>query len=328
MTNAIEWVLYASAVVYITPFIGNKAVSWQWEAGAVAVFLAWFNCLLYLQRFDFFGIYVVMFLEILRTLVQVLCVFSILLIAFGMSFYMLLNKESNNAFSTPGLSLLRTSMMMFELDFMASFSDPYTDEDPTSLYFGGATIFLLVMFVLLMPILLMNLLIGLAVGDIESVQKNATLKRLAMQVELHTDLERKLPFRILDMVDKPEYTYYPNKCMSHVEKLCSKMSSLGDVTDLDIGSSLNHNSYLYEELYKQKTRIKDISSNLNKQYELLRLIVQKMEIHTEDDNRDEGFSESFESLGSLQKTKWIPAKHNLVRQSAVLSHWKQSMSDE
>ena len=44
-------------------------------------------------RFDFFGIYVVMFLEILRTLLQVLCVFSILLIAFGMAFYMLMNKE-------------------------------------------------------------------------------------------------------------------------------------------------------------------------------------------------------------------------------------------
>jgi len=34
----------------------------------------------------------------------------------------------------------------------------------------------------LMPILLMNLLIGLAVGDIESVRRNAQLKRLAMQV--------------------------------------------------------------------------------------------------------------------------------------------------
>lgn len=36
----------------------------------------------------------------------------------------------------------------------------------------------------LMPILLMNLLIGLAVGDIESVRRNAQLKRLAMQVSI------------------------------------------------------------------------------------------------------------------------------------------------
>ena len=44
-------------------------------------------------RFDLFGIYVVMFLEILKTLLQVLCVFSILLIAFGIAFFMLMNKE-------------------------------------------------------------------------------------------------------------------------------------------------------------------------------------------------------------------------------------------
>ena len=47
----------------------------------------------FVHRFDFFGIYVVMFLEILKTLLQVLCVFSILWIAFGMAFYMLMNKS-------------------------------------------------------------------------------------------------------------------------------------------------------------------------------------------------------------------------------------------
>jgi len=45
-----------------------------------------------------------------------------------------------------------------------------------------SSFFMLGMFMVLMPILLMNLLIGLAVGDIESVRRNAQLKRLAMQV--------------------------------------------------------------------------------------------------------------------------------------------------
>ena len=34
-----------------------------------------------------------MFLEILRTLLQVICVFSILLVAFALAFFMLMNKE-------------------------------------------------------------------------------------------------------------------------------------------------------------------------------------------------------------------------------------------
>lgn len=38
------------------------------------------------------GIYVVMFLEILQTLIKVLFVFSILIIAFGLAFYILMSK--------------------------------------------------------------------------------------------------------------------------------------------------------------------------------------------------------------------------------------------
>ena len=53
-----------------------------------------------------------------------------------------------------------------------------------------------------------GLQIGLAVGDIEAVQKNARLKRLAMQVQLHTEIERKLPQRILEWVDKKEWKEY------------------------------------------------------------------------------------------------------------------------
>ena len=39
------------------------------------------------------GLYVVMFLEILRTLVRAIIVFSILIVAFGMAFYILLATE-------------------------------------------------------------------------------------------------------------------------------------------------------------------------------------------------------------------------------------------
>ncbi|XP_052283274.1 transient receptor potential cation channel subfamily A member 1-like isoform X2 [Dreissena polymorpha] len=328
MTNLLEWILYTTTLVYIAPFVMSHAMYWQWQAGAIAVFLAWFNCLLFLRRFDFFGIYVVMFLEILRTLLQVLFVFSILLIAFAMAFFTLLNIEDNRAFSSPSQSLLKTAMMMLELDFMASFNDPYTDGDVRTLYFGDVTILLLVVFVLLMPILLMNLLIGLAVGDIASVQKNATLKRLAMQVELHTSLERKLPMRLLNMVDKAEYTYYPNKCSGRFEGLMSRMFTLSDyMNDENVDKSLNHQTHLYEELYKQKMRMREISTALTKQYDMMRLIVQKMEIQTEDDNRDEG--DNFEMNNACEKvSKWAPAKHNLLRQKAIVAHWKDSMTDE
>lgn len=49
-------------------------------------------CMFYL-RFEFFGIYIVMFKEILGTLLQVLIVFSILIFAFGVTFYAMLRNE-------------------------------------------------------------------------------------------------------------------------------------------------------------------------------------------------------------------------------------------
>jgi hypothetical protein len=53
--------------------------------------------------------------------------------------------------------------------------------------------------------------IGLAVGDIEMVLKNAKLKRLAMQVTYHTELEERwVPIWLLRYMDKTEMTIYPN----------------------------------------------------------------------------------------------------------------------
>lgn len=75
-------------------------------------------------------------------------------------------------------------MMLGEIDFVGTYVQPYykygTD---TLMLYPIPTFLILGLFMVLMPILLMNLLIGLAVGDIESVRRNAQLKRLAMQVK-------------------------------------------------------------------------------------------------------------------------------------------------
>lgn len=84
------------------------------------------------------------------------------------------------------MSLIRTfSMMLGEIDFLGTYVRPYyLNEEGRSLPFPIPAFLILGLFMVLMPILLMNLLIGLAVGDIESVRRNAQLKRLAMQVSL------------------------------------------------------------------------------------------------------------------------------------------------
>jgi transient receptor potential cation channel subfamily A protein 1 len=130
--NLISCLLYVSAFIMVIPiFIDGNMSSCHVSATSVTVFLSWFNLLLFLQRFDQVGIYVVMFLEILQTLIKVLIVFSILIIAFGLAFYILLSKindptPNHVSFQTISMSLFRTfSMMLGEIDFVGTYIYPF-----------------------------------------------------------------------------------------------------------------------------------------------------------------------------------------------------------
>ncbi|XP_022243336.1 transient receptor potential cation channel subfamily A member 1-like [Limulus polyphemus] len=299
--NTVEWGLYiTSGLLGATNIIpGILDYSTDYIVAAIAVFLAWFNYLLYLQRFNRVGIYVVMFLEILSTLLRVMLVFSVLIIAFGLSFFILLGKIEGleeKGFYNPGISLVRVgTMMLGEVDFLGTFLRPLRSlVGPMSRQLFAAIVFLMG-FAILMPILLMNLLIGLAVGDIETVRRNAQLKRLTMQVESHTDLERKLPENFLKLVDKMEVCEYPNR--TNVSSyLWSTIHSWFASPQEDSGQRSPHlvdgitdtSDDLGEQLHEQKKKLSDISKAMSEQLQLLRLIVQKMEIRTENEDMDEG----------------------------------------
>lgn len=67
-----EWVLYVSTAVFIAPVLFHYSDCLNLEAGAVAVFLAWFNCLLFLQRY--------MYTALNQT--EFLVIFAIILVLF------------------------------------------------------------------------------------------------------------------------------------------------------------------------------------------------------------------------------------------------------
>ncbi|XP_053956221.1 transient receptor potential cation channel subfamily A member 1 [Anastrepha ludens] len=300
IVNLISWILYISALIMVWPvFCSDGNISTvHYSAAAVAVFLSWFRLLLFLQRFDQVGIYVVMFLEILQTLIKVLTVFSILIIAFGLAFYILLSKindaqPNHLSFSNIPMSLLRTfSMMLGELDFVGTYVNTfYRDQLKVPI----TSFLILSVFMIIMPILLMNLLIGLAVGDIESVRRNAQLKRLAMQVVLHTELEHKLPQMWLQKIDKMELIEYPNntKCkLGFLDIFLRKWFSnpFSEDSTMDAIAFESNDEFINVELERQRRKLRDITRLLDQQHQLLRLIVQKMEIKTEADDVDEGVS--------------------------------------
>ena len=50
--------------------------------------------------------------------------------------------------------------------------------------------------------------IGLAVGDIHSIKKNARLKRIANQIYMYIDLEKRITRKLLNKYDQMHYIYY------------------------------------------------------------------------------------------------------------------------
>ncbi|NXO12235.1 TRPA1 protein, partial [Oriolus oriolus] len=299
-SNLLDWTIYTTSIVFVSSLFINTPAHLQWECGAIAVYLSWMNFLLYLQRFENYGIYVVMFWEILRTLIRIAVVFFFLILAFGLSFFVLLG--SQQTYSTPLLSIMKTfAMMLGDINYHDAFLDPLLSNE---LPYPFLSYTVLIIFTLLIPILLMNLLIGLAVGDIAEVQKYAALKRIAMQVNLHTNLEKKLPFWFLSRVDQETITVYPNR-----PRYCGFMSVFQYCFGCEDSTTYTQSpdTTLELEVLKQKYRLKDISTLLEKQHDLIKLIIQKMEIvsEAEDEDSNDLFQHKFRKRQLEHKnSKW------------------------
>ena len=111
---------------------------------------------------------------------------------------------------SPHLAAFRVLIMLTgdNIDGIEKFFLPFTQGQ---IKYGAITMVFLVIFIFLMPILLTNLLIGLAVGDIDKIQKDAEIKREAMEIANYCDLERKMPKAISVRVIEMEFTAYTNK---------------------------------------------------------------------------------------------------------------------
>ena len=93
-------------------------------------------------------------------------------------------------FANFGLSMLSSAVMtMGEFDFKETFLDEVNHDYET---FYWLRLCLLVAFLIVMPVILMNLLLALAIGDTNSIIKQAKLTKHIQTAKIIIDLERKL----------------------------------------------------------------------------------------------------------------------------------------
>jgi len=210
LSNTVDWFLYVVSVCFVANIDIDIAFDrccgpkcWQWPGGALILTLSWLNMLGYIRQLPYFGIYVIMFFDVLKTVMKLSLLMGVFVLAFGLGFNILLVQQP--AFEDSGISVLKTLVMATgEFEFEGMFVD-------TLLPFPGATVFLFVVFVVVMGIIMMNLLVGLAVDDIKEVQDNAQLKKLAAQVKHILELEKVLPMSMVKRLTQNKINFDDNK---------------------------------------------------------------------------------------------------------------------
>ncbi|XP_043070539.1 transient receptor potential channel pyrexia isoform X2 [Drosophila grimshawi] len=193
--NWLQWLIVFGVLLCVTPEVlwtGNLLTvpMWQHHVAAVVILLVWLELMMLVGRFPIFGVYVQMFTKVAVNFGKFLLAYICLLIAFGLSFAVLFNDYP--AFQNITWSVLKSfTMMSGELEFEDIFYGDYAVKFPVTSHI----IFLA--FVLLVTVILTNLMLGLAVSDIQGLQVSATLDRLVRQAELISRLESLFFSRLL-----------------------------------------------------------------------------------------------------------------------------------
>ncbi|KAF0295463.1 Replication factor C subunit 3 [Amphibalanus amphitrite] len=181
--NLAEWALMLFLVLIGTPVL-DYIDTWQKHLGALSVIICWFELMMLVGRLPRLGLYIHMFSKVLRDFFQFLLAYASLVIGFAVAFAVLFPHYP--PVGNPLRSFLKVLVMMTgEIEFADMF---YPDENDGSILNPTASL-VFTAFLFVMTIILMNLLVGLAVSDIQGLQRTAKLGRLVRLTEQMSHIE-------------------------------------------------------------------------------------------------------------------------------------------
>jgi len=191
--NSVENILEVLLIVLtgVLLFDGHPGcdIGFKRELSAAVLLFSWIEFVTMVgrhPRLSSYNIYSTMFYRVLKTFISFLTWYSLFIIAFALSFYILLHDDNGQEkdypfFDNVGFTLVKTfSMFVGELEFSdIPFNSPFS-------YFFFLT------FVFLIVVVLMNLLNGLAVSDTGLIREEAEIHAHVSRVEVISQAEATL----------------------------------------------------------------------------------------------------------------------------------------
>ena len=239
------------------------APEFSWEAGSLAVFFTWFRIAWSLQYFEYIGIYMTMFIVITKTVLQVLVVAFFVIFAFALSLHVLLADLPQ--FSSIGNSLFTTfGYMLGEVNYDLFILEADGEEYSRS----KLTFFVVMALTILLTIVMANLMIGLAVGDIERVRFNATVEKRALEVHYFSRVDPKIPNRFMKKFSRRYYCKYSKRHSRYFQRIIQyflqflNTSSETAPSDIPATMTIEEQESELVKLHKQLNGLSDMMQQL------------------------------------------------------------------
>ncbi|XP_046994257.1 transient receptor potential cation channel protein painless-like [Schistocerca americana] len=182
--------LMLSGTVFTLIFTPQNGIGMWWTT--LTIILSWFELLWLCGRFQRHAMYVEMFRTVLRNYTYFFTIFSLIILGFSFSFYVVFSSDrttipSNDTtvdtvhyFSHPLFALFKI------VNMMAGDMAP----DITLNLDVVLACFVVTLFMFFLPIVLLNLLTALAVSDEQKIRENAEILSLKSQIDCLYEMEK------------------------------------------------------------------------------------------------------------------------------------------
>ncbi|XP_076256110.1 transient receptor potential channel pyrexia-like [Rhynchophorus ferrugineus] len=205
INNQLEWVSVAGVII-VSPLYTGDIQPWQLYVGAWATLSSWTNLMFVIGQLPVFGCYVEMLQKVQNTFYKIFMTFAFFLIGYLACLCIFL--PNYRAFIDISMGFTSVLVLMVgDLNYANLLNHQHlTHFSKISTYLISAS------FLIFITIIVMNLLIGISIDDIDSLERNAELAKIVAQLKLCLYIERsyfnrsyifKLLFKFLRMKPKP-----------------------------------------------------------------------------------------------------------------------------